>query len=343
MAGLPIKIMSDPDDGKKPEGNHYLLGSNGAFISLKNDWCDAVVPVDEVTGLQAVQPSALWKLPPIPADLFKQIVAFFHEIGRTKHTEVAVLLHYGPGVGWKVTVPQQEVSAGSVSWEWSESDKIAGTRNVGTMHSHVNMSAFHSGVDIGDEAQADGLHVTIGKVSSYPQFDMNAEIVIRGQRFVIRAEKFVTGVTALRDELQQEETENFGGYVRKKWNAWNSGASHEFIEQPDVEEFRECFPREWNDNVRERKWGAGTTRYHGGTDYGSRYDIDGYGGYGGHDYSGRGGRGRGGRRGSVPDSNSSPLFDDLKTTRGKGRNGNGGGISDGKHKGEKPWNDDETH
>jgi hypothetical protein len=40
-----------------------------------------------------------------------------------------------------------------------------GYRVMGTIHSHSNFSAFHSGVDDNDEENFDGLHITIGNVN----------------------------------------------------------------------------------------------------------------------------------------------------------------------------------
>jgi len=42
----------------------------------------------------------------------------------------------------------------------------AGYRIYGTIHSHCNFNAFHSGVDQADEVKFDGLHITIGNVRS---------------------------------------------------------------------------------------------------------------------------------------------------------------------------------
>lgn len=54
----------------------------------------------------------------------------------------------------------------------SEMDKLMseGFLNYGTIHSHCEMSAFHSGVDDDDEYEYPGIHITIGKVASNFEF-----------------------------------------------------------------------------------------------------------------------------------------------------------------------------
>lgn len=50
-----------------------------------------------------------------------------------------------------------------------------GFLNYGTIHSHCEMTAFHSGVDDEDEFNRPGIHITIGKVNS--DFDYSARLI----------------------------------------------------------------------------------------------------------------------------------------------------------------------
>lgn len=58
-----------------------------------------------------------------------------------------------------------------------------GWRIYGTIHSHCDFSAYHSGVDDNDEEQFDGLHITIGKVKS--GFDFSIRFMLSGCEFKI--------------------------------------------------------------------------------------------------------------------------------------------------------------
>lgn len=214
----------------------YLVGANGIFLALTNKWVSATIPVAQtlpgggwenrdkvcdIPGLKQIDTKIKWLLPPIPYEMIAQIVGFFHEVDQRMKTEVAVLLHYSDEKGWAVSVPEQEVSGGSVSY--SADDRLPGYRCVGTMHSHVRMSAFHSGVDVPDEAQFDGLHCTIGKVHKYPRFDLDAEVVVRGVRAKIAANQIFQGVStgAKYWELTGDDVEIpeewFDKLTRKTW------------------------------------------------------------------------------------------------------------------------------
>lgn len=223
---IPITILHA---GTKPQDLplQYFVGANGVYLALQNNWVNAVVPVAEspkgmrdvcnIPGLEKVESKVKFLLPKIPYNLIAQIVGFFSEIERRMSTEVAVMLHYSPTKGWAVTAPNQQVTGGTVSYEMT--DRIPGYRCVGTMHSHVRMSAFHSGVDVPDEAQFDGLHCTIGYVHRYPEFDLDAEVVVRGNRYKIAAEKIFEGVSPVTEKKKSSYVDRFVGYGLSGWNS----------------------------------------------------------------------------------------------------------------------------
>lgn len=57
----------------------------------------------------------------------------------------------------------------------------AGWRSFGTIHSHCSFTAFHSSTDDKDDKDNDGLHITIGKVNTEPDFA--ARLMIRGRHW----------------------------------------------------------------------------------------------------------------------------------------------------------------
>ncbi|HWP61818.1 MAG TPA: hypothetical protein VN495_04415, partial [Candidatus Paceibacterota bacterium] len=167
---------------KVPEnGTYYMVARNGMLMHVRNDWVDAVVPMKEFQALEPVEIRAQLKLPPIDALVFAKAVAFFSSIYIRYGTEAIVLLHYGAELGWQLSVPRQQVSRSQVRYKMDE--RIAGYQCVGTMHSHADMLAGHSHVDIADEGVFDGVHLTVGSLERVPQFSLDAEIVVRGQRF----------------------------------------------------------------------------------------------------------------------------------------------------------------
>jgi hypothetical protein len=65
---------------------------------------------------------------------------------------------------------------------------------VGTIHSHCDFSAFHSGTDTFDESTFDGIHITLGHVNR-DQFSMCASMAFNDQRQQMEPENCCTGVT----------------------------------------------------------------------------------------------------------------------------------------------------
>ena len=63
---------------------------------------------------------------------------------------------------------------------------------AGTIHSHAAMSAFHSGTDDHDEQFFDGVHITIGKLDSVPEY--SCSLVVHGKRAMFDASQLVDGM-----------------------------------------------------------------------------------------------------------------------------------------------------
>ncbi|MDA8204427.1 MAG: hypothetical protein M0Z49_17055, partial [Chloroflexi bacterium] len=80
-----------------------------------------------------------------------------------------------------LVVPGQKVTLASVRFDLADGDLPAGSRLVGTIHSHGAMGAFASSVDEGDEAELDGLHIVVGDLDRRASYA--AAIVIDSVRF----------------------------------------------------------------------------------------------------------------------------------------------------------------
>ncbi len=176
----------------------YIVGRNGMYLALSNTWVDAVVPVKELKVLDSVIPSINLKLPPLPKKMVSDILSFFRIVNERYSTEAAVLLHYSAKDGWLFTVPKQQVTPNKVSYAMEE--RLEGYQCFGTMHSHGEMGAWHSMTDVMDEADFDGIHVTVGRIHKLPKFfSLAGEIVVRGSRFPLEINQ-LEGVKVLSNE-----------------------------------------------------------------------------------------------------------------------------------------------
>ena len=93
----------------------------------------------------------LWKIEKIPVTFILAVAKFFEWIYRKKGTEVLVHLWYHPEKGYKLTLPEQEVMADSVSAEMTDDLSADSFVLVADIHSHGRYPAFFSATDDADE------------------------------------------------------------------------------------------------------------------------------------------------------------------------------------------------
>lgn len=155
----------------------YVLAKEGIYLRKKTAIGTSIIKIDKMpTSLGEVgNPTGFFswgETPPVPPEICAQIVDFFRRIWDKHRTEAEVLLtariEMNDGVPsikeWRVFIPTQKVSMGGVQSVYEPSHIARGHMVVGTMHSHCNFSAFHSGTDLGDANRMDGVHFTIGFV-----------------------------------------------------------------------------------------------------------------------------------------------------------------------------------
>jgi len=173
----------------------YIIGKNGIYLKKTLDLIESLTPVDKISFLEDVQTFAKIKIPKLPIKLFANILGFFRDVYKLYSSESVVLLYYNKNdKSYKVFVPEQEVSCASLSYK--SDNTIQNYLLVGSIHSHANMSAFHSGTDVHDEEKFDGLHITIGKVNDNEFFDVCGSIAVNGMRVVIDPMEYVDGLEA---------------------------------------------------------------------------------------------------------------------------------------------------
>lgn len=177
---FPVYIKQP--NSKPPETDvHYIIAKNGIFLRKRNSWIEATVPVKQISVLDEQPIGAKILLPNLPSIVMARVVRFFKAVYEKHKSEAAVLLHYSSEKGWEISVPPQKVTAAHADYDATE--RLEGYNCVGTMHSHARMSAFHSGTDIHDEAEQDGIHITIGDLDYEDCFSLDGEVVVNGTRF----------------------------------------------------------------------------------------------------------------------------------------------------------------
>jgi len=158
-------LDKDLDLSEVKKSNHcYIIAKNGVFFKDNQHNIETCTKIDSIEGLSSLQPYIKWRFPKITKRQFNMVIQFFRKV-YTKHKSECMVL-----IGWDrkkkdiilFAPDSQEVSGASIKYQMTN---IPGVALIGSIHSHASMSAFHSGVDIADEMNFDGLHITIGKFS----------------------------------------------------------------------------------------------------------------------------------------------------------------------------------
>ncbi|MFW9871824.1 MAG: Mov34/MPN/PAD-1 family protein [Candidatus Thorarchaeota archaeon] len=180
---------------------YYIVAKEGIFLRKKLGVMDSIAPVKNISTLQSVATSARMHISKIPAPSFAKVVDFFKKVYEEHRGEAVVLLFYNQETHkHRIVPPYQKVTSTSI--EYNRGMTIEGWTMIGTIHSHAAMSAFHSGTDQGDEESMDGLHITIGNVSS-EDFSISASIVVNGHRVIVDPEEYINGIKKV-SEIDEE-------------------------------------------------------------------------------------------------------------------------------------------
>lgn len=169
---VSYKDFKTIDDLPEPTVPYFIQAKDGNFLHRRTAIGDIIardyssisrfLDVSEIGNGQFT-----WKGPKIPGKIIAQATAWFRHIYDLYHSEAEVILTKKVDTDeWRIFVPYQRASGGGVHSIFDPTHIERNWLVVGTIHSHCNMNAFHSGTDSGDAAKMDGVHFTIGKISS---------------------------------------------------------------------------------------------------------------------------------------------------------------------------------
>lgn len=151
--------------------NNLILHENKIYRSLENDFFTGWEEVE----IERARPAVTWKGGKIPFSIWSQIVSFLiwsqkkgggdealiHLYYNEKTKEWAPWAFPQIGVGMSVNLdpedPDYEKQRKKFGSDWTE---------AGTVHHHCNGAAFSSGTDDKDEEDRDGIHITLGHMTS---------------------------------------------------------------------------------------------------------------------------------------------------------------------------------
>lgn len=191
MPSLFETVVLDKDGHENvPEADvpFYLAAGDGPFFLVKPTEIGQVI-LPERTAPKHLPKLGYaggvftWQGPKIPGHIISQAHDFFLRIFTKHHTEAEVLItKHRETSEFRLFVPYQRVSHAGVKSIYEPTHVSREYTVVGTLHSHCDFSAFHSGTDSGDASDMDGVHFTIGQVTK-EQPEIVSMVAMNGKEF----------------------------------------------------------------------------------------------------------------------------------------------------------------
>jgi hypothetical protein len=174
-----IPLKGDPLELPEFEKPHFVAAEEAMYLRKNTLFGEVMLKQDKMpTHLSKMGEysggllrRSKGEIDKIPAHIISQALDFFRKVYTAKSAEAEVLILYNKETKkFKLFVPYQHVSGTSVNSVYDPRDIPAGYVEVGTIHSHCEMGAFHSGTDTGDASNFNGLHLTVGHVMTGPEY-----------------------------------------------------------------------------------------------------------------------------------------------------------------------------
>lgn len=189
-----IPMPADAADLPEPAaGPYYVATKTGYMLHQNFHWGRVLTPAKEAAAL-AEGGEFLWHDVTIPEELISRAWGFFRQVWERDKSEAMVDITWNRDRGYRLFVPPQAASMGGVACIRTP-EHYKGLL-VGTIHSHCNFGAFHSGTDTHDADGHDGLHMTIGHVDS-DKLDIAIMISVDKIRWDLKLDQIVEDPNAL--------------------------------------------------------------------------------------------------------------------------------------------------
>ena len=243
-------MPEDIDTLPVPESPYYVIGKAKRYLHKRLHFGRVLIPVTDTPEMNDLPPTwggFLWQeVPPIPAVLLGKAWSFFRMAWNRHKSEAMLDIYYHPDHGYTLFAPPQTASMGGVKCVRNPEHIKAGYRHVGTIHSHCNFGAYHSGTDTHDAEGHDGVHITIGNVDKNPpqyatmlvannvKWDINLTEILEGEIELTDHPPFWDGYVQHPLAIQAFPAGPAAHNVNKGGNSWRSEDRRVAYQQPST-------------------------------------------------------------------------------------------------------------
>ncbi len=227
----------------------------------------------------------------IPALIIARARLFFRRVFYKYKAESVLTMYINDATGeWELDCPEQEVSYGGIDYTKGLAKmSVTGRRLQGSIHSHCDFGAGHSGTDTADEIDFSGLHLTMGHVNQ-EGFSLVSSFAFHKSRFQVEPRTVVNGLLVSGQVPQPQMGFQFGFRAEPHFTLVLTDEDNKALLERYIDETDEV----WMSRVTPRAAG----RYCGGVvSYGSTPSFDAGGGFFAPAYQQYSKRNRRGRRG----------------------------------------------
>lgn len=171
----------------EPTVPYYVIAEEGTFLYRGTQIGNALLPdfkkIPSLGKTGYKKGTFIWTAENIPSNIIAQATDYFRRIFNKHGSEAEVLITmHNETHEFRLFVPYQRVTAMGVKSVYEPTHIDRNYTVVGTIHSHCNFGAFHSGTDSGDASDMDGIHFTIGMLQNNPP-QIVAMAVMSGKEF----------------------------------------------------------------------------------------------------------------------------------------------------------------
>jgi hypothetical protein len=228
---FPIYILTKDSELPK-ENNCYIICKSGVYLKKTNNLIGGIVKVDNLSMLKDLKPEINLNISTIPSSVIFCSLVFFRLIYQIYNSEaVLFILLSQKDNKIKLYCPKQVVSYGHIKYQ--KKTKFKNFKIIGTIHSHCNFSASHSYVDKLDEANFDGIHITIGNVD-LNEFSISVSFVLNNNRILCNPE---------------EKIENIEKINSNSW--FSQDKFYKLKVEPEIEKVKQKIIKSWLPKVEE--------------------------------------------------------------------------------------------